>query len=228
MDKIPFSIYDFFGYLTPGALFLISIDYFLLKQQLIKSAAENLITGFVSLILVYIIGHIISSVSCWCFEKIFVKKFLKPPSVTLFKDKRSIVKLKKLFSTYYNPLSKNVQDNIIKKLGIESETSEDEKYNAMFQLAFSRVKIHEPSMLSLNNFLYLYGFARSVSLVCLVMVLILFVSSVFYKISICPWWIVGFIFAFIMMFFRYLKFYRYYDRDMFLSYLSLPEKEAGK
>lgn len=242
MDKIPFSVYDFFGYLAPGVLFLGSVDYFILDHQLIEYAKENLITAIVSLIIVYIIGHFISSASYWSFEKIIVGKCLKQPSETLFKE--SVITEKKtwkklllsfiknpkefLFSSYYIPFSQTVLKKINDKLGRIDDSTDIAKGNAKFQLAFSKVKMHELSMVSLNNFLNLYGFARNISLVCIVMAFILIYCSIFCGIITNLWWIVGYLVAGVMMFDRFLKFYRYYDRDLFLSYLSLTEEEKGK
>jgi hypothetical protein len=229
MEKIPFSIYDFFGYLAPGILLVGSIDYFFIDQQLIKYAGENFLTGLISILLIYIIGHIISTPSYWLLEKVIIDKNLKPPRETLFQDKTSIMGFKKLFSSYYNPFSEKVRNEIFKSLEIGKDIKlNDEICKGIYQLAYSKVKIDEQSMLSLNTFLYLYGFARSISLTCFVVVIMLLISSIISGAWNNAYWILAFVVAGITMFYRFLKFYRYYSYDMFLSFLSLIEKKDDK
>lgn len=226
MDKIPFSIYDFFGYLAPGVLLVASVDYFFVDQKLIEYADKNVLTGVISILLIYMLGHIIATPSAWFLESRLVKKNLKAPRETLFLTKYKITGFKKLFSAFYKPLSTEVKRGILEGLEIKKDTKLDkEKCREIFQIAFSKVKTDEQSILSLNTFLYLYGFARNISLTCFIVAIMLFISTIISGVWANTYWIVGFLIAGITMLYRFLKFYRHYTYDMFLSYFALTEKK---
>lgn len=225
MDKIPFSFYDFFGYLAPGVLFVASIDYFYVDQELIKYASQNAITGIVSVLLIYVVGQIISTPSSYFLENILIKKLLKDPREILLLRNSKIRWFRKLLKSYYESFSVKIQDKILNELGVkETELKDSEKYDELFQIAFSKVKKDEVALKRLYLFLNLYGFARNISFTCFLISLVFLSSPLFFGNWIKFYWIIGFLFAGTIMLFRFLKFYRLYTYDMYLSYFSLIEK----
>ncbi len=216
MDKTPFSFYDFFGYLAPAILLTTAIDFALNNQALIHYAGSGVINGIVSLLLIYIVGHTLATPAGWLYETLLVKKILnKPSEVLLFNVEKKVGK--KLFRGYYTALPVQIQEKIIEKAG-ESGIKTDHK--AIYQFAFSKVKSNHLYMERLNTFLNLYGFARNISFVCFVITFVLLFSALFYdNIHLIKWALLMLIPGMIMLY-RFLKFYRHYAYELFLSFIS--------
>ena len=109
--KIPFTLYDLFGYLLPGvfffALFPITYDagtvmdllarfmsshsvgnhiqngFFLLQVVNVVKASPWLITVYFFLV-AYLLGHVIAALSGFFLERLAVEKFLKYPAANMF------------------------------------------------------------------------------------------------------------------------------------------------
>jgi hypothetical protein len=113
MGRIPFSVYDFFGYLASGFLFLVSVDYFVGKQWILDKEF-SITLSLVGVVLAYVIGHIIANPSAWLLERIVVGKYLRYPSKNLLR-KRPRVRSAKLFPGYYTPLPPIIRNKILKK-----------------------------------------------------------------------------------------------------------------
>ncbi len=82
---IPFSPYDFFGYLMAGFLLICSTEYavgadWVLNRDLKVSQAAFWLG------LAYILGHIVANFSSYLIEHRFVRGFLRSPEVFLFED----------------------------------------------------------------------------------------------------------------------------------------------
>lgn len=67
MGSIPFSIYDFFAYLSAGFVWLVSIDYAFGLNWLIGRELTVADTAF-WIVAAYTIGHINAHWSSWLFE----------------------------------------------------------------------------------------------------------------------------------------------------------------
>ena len=71
MDKIPFTAYDFFAYLSSGFLFLTSLDVvFEAKVITMRDSEFTFILSAVLLILSYITGHLLGHFSSMIYEKL--------------------------------------------------------------------------------------------------------------------------------------------------------------
>jgi hypothetical protein len=85
MNKIPFSIYDFFGYLASGFLVLMAVDYVSARDWLIGGQLSTVL-GIFWIVISYILGQILAGPSAWLLERIIVGKWLQRPNVNLFRD----------------------------------------------------------------------------------------------------------------------------------------------
>src|SRR5467141_3932536 len=83
MGAIPFTLYDFFAYLSTGALWLIGIDYAFGMQWIVNA---ELTTGqtVVWVIIAYVLGHVNSHWAAWLLEDRLIRGLLGYPSVNLF------------------------------------------------------------------------------------------------------------------------------------------------
>ncbi len=71
MDKIPFSVYDFFAYLSSGAVWLVTADY-IFGTGLLDREKINPVLGVVLVILAYVSGQVVSHFSSFLFEHVLV------------------------------------------------------------------------------------------------------------------------------------------------------------
>jgi|SRR5664279_80105 len=78
MNKIPFSVYDFFAYLSSGAVVLTTIDY-VWGLGVLRRKEVGPVLGIALVILAYVTGQIVAQFSSFLFEHIIVKRVLQRP-----------------------------------------------------------------------------------------------------------------------------------------------------
>jgi len=71
LDKIPFSVYDFFAYLSSGAVWVITTDY-VLGTGLLRQKEISPVLGVALVIFAYVPGHIIAHFSSFILEYLVV------------------------------------------------------------------------------------------------------------------------------------------------------------
>lgn len=224
MDKISFTVYDVFGYIIPGALLLFAIDHFLLCPKLFNVENPTVVGGLISFSLFYIVGHMIATPSASILETSIVKHFLKDPRMLLIRTQGKGCKLMKLFPGHFKPLPTEVREKILSKFRLkEKQLITTYESDVIFQIAFSKVKKDEKALARLSIFLNLYGFARNISFTCLFLALLLLINSFFTGVWKNYYCILSFLGVGIIMFYRFLKFYRHYTYDLYLSFLSYKE-----
>ena len=222
MNNIPFSVYDFFGYLSAGFLTIIAFEYAGGSTNVLH-AEHTVAFGFAIIVFAYMVGHIIAHLSSVVFESWLVRKVLKPPEYHLLKTEADTTLTGKLFPGYFTPLPKDSQSRIIKKA---------EKYGiSSFRRAFffhchTIVKKDSASLDRLNTFLNLYGFARNMAMALLLSATVLAISAVYHEFIyqsqekpnhlLC--YTVNALITSFFMFLRYLKFFRIYTMEVFLNY----------
>jgi hypothetical protein len=86
-QRIPFTSYDFWAYLSAGFLFLFAVDS-AADAKLLMRDSWTLVQGVVAVSLAYVIGHIAASLSSWIFERGLVGKVLGFPRNVLFGHSR--------------------------------------------------------------------------------------------------------------------------------------------
>jgi len=225
MDKIPFSIYDFFSYLFAGFLLLIGIDYAFGLHLLIGRDLNPVQIAF-WIVASYITGHINSHWASWLIET-KILGWLGKPEDNLFADKEH-----RPFKHYRKPLPAKTARLVkekYKRISSGEGTGQD-----LFIYCFNLVKEQCPQALArLTQFLYLYGFNRNLCFASFLVTIALLVNALrFHRQS---FWVlsgVGVI-ATTTLFFRYLKFYRHYSVEVFSSFLTsvkepqLPQETGG-
>ncbi|MCE9597051.1 MAG: hypothetical protein K8S54_03705 [Spirochaetia bacterium] len=185
---LPFTLYDFFGYLLPGVVFwmamLLSLDatHFVLgmlayqqpmwgsSQQLrIFHAVQELVKGspwFISVssaLLCYITGHLVSAISSFFGERLFVERTLGYPGRNLFLKNAPTGFWATIFRKFVRPYSPEFQKAFNKQFkhifGIDGGNPNDR-----FWLAFEYIAHWCPSAFARSmHFLNLYGFNRNIS-----------------------------------------------------------------
>lgn len=222
MDKLPFSVYDFFGYVAPGVLLVMVLEWTIgyphvLGQELKPFAIAAYI------LIVYIAGHLVAGPAKTVLEDWFITKVLSRPSKTLFLS-GTPRGWRRLFPSYFAPLPAVIQERIRKRAaesGIK-ETGEP---------LFLHARYHEDTlknervMTKLDAFVGMYGFARNMAFVCVLVGLALLIKIVAGRgaahDATRAVLILG---AGLLLLYRYLKFFRQYSYELFNCFGSMKEK----
>jgi hypothetical protein len=221
--KIPFSVYDFFGYLASGFLVLAAADYaydaaWFLKKDL------GLAFGVFWAVAAYITGHIIANLSSYLLEKQFVRAVLGSPEETLFEAKKT-TGLARLFPGFYEPLPGETQERILQKA--KAKAGINKPGRSLFYHCHPIVKRQQVTLERLNTFLNLYGFCRNISMAALLAIPVLLIGAYL------DWragthapgaklWLAGAAAVVsVGMLYRYLKFFRHYTIEVFITYAEI-------
>jgi len=221
MDKIPFSIYDFFGYLASGFLILGATDYAFNSGWLDKKEI-GIGFGVLWIVIAYIFGHILANLSGHFLEAKMVRQILRCPEETLFADQPPSGWKRHIFPGYYNSLPIETRNRVIQKAIAKAQISVPGR--ALYFHCFGIVKRDEAARGRLNTFLNLYGFCRNVSLASIVaggILVVGFLADWGYERKLDTekiWWAVVALGVAIGLFYRYLKFYRHYTVEVFITY----------
>jgi hypothetical protein len=214
-SDIPFNFFDFFGYLIPGIIFTIAIIWVLIPDNTYQKTIDffksiedfKYIISVIIVIMVYGLGHVVSSLGSYIFEGILVGMWLGSPSDNLFNSKE---KNTWPFSSYGKNYSKEFRNSFNDKFkeffGDFKETKD------RFFLCFTFVKEKCPATFGrLNIFISLYDFSRN-SAVALLFLAIVSILRGYYLYA-------GILFVLTFIFIsRYLKFFRIYGDEIFRTF----------
>ena len=223
MDKIPFSVYDFFGYLAAGLVVVAAAD-FAFRSGSGLSATLGLGATFVWIVVIYVTGHIVAAISAFLLEDGFARRWLGPPEEILFRERLTGKLREHLFSNYHRALPKETIKRVLDKA---KPTGIDKPGRALFLLSWAKVMQDNRVADRLSTFLNLYGFARNTSiaaaLACLILVAGAFMNTKAGPPFMLPrlGWAAAALFAAIALLYRYLKFYRHYTLQVFVGYAEM-------
>jgi hypothetical protein len=211
----PFDVYDFFGYLASGIVVIAGMEV-TLGFPLVLGRDLKAVDYAVLVLATYVAGQIVATPAKALLEDVIVFKILGPPSVNLLREKRPRVR-SIIFPGFYKPLPKEHRSRVRDKARAEgvSTTGED----LFYHVRFSKPILKDPLLQArLNTALNKYGFARNLAFTSL-----LFGAAVLIKARIHPdpclvkYGEVGCVVG-ILLFYRYLKFFRQYSSALFYTY----------
>lgn len=222
-QKVPFTSYDFWAYLSAGFIVLAAIDY-VASTHLLYRDSWTVVQGVMAMVSAYTVGQMVASMASFLYEKVLVTKLLGTPRLILFGRARAWKPVRWLIPGYFEALPEPTQQAILERAAHSGINVPGE---GLFWCAFAYARMTPAVMSRLSDFLNLYGFARNVSL------------AAFLDAAVLYWhyqWnngnetalhlsqgalVVGF-----GMLLRYLKFFRQYALEVFTSYAhSKPESE---
>jgi hypothetical protein len=224
--KIPFSIYDFFGYLSSGFTVLAALDFASGARWLF---ADSIPPGFALLVLLvaYVTGHVVAHISSVALEHGFLQRVLRSPEEHLLVATKSSTRWRWLFPGNFAPFPKGTRDRVLAKAAAAGAGPEP---RALFLHCHACVKSEEATLGRLNMFLNLYGFCRNLAMSVLLSGFVL----MGFTIMRATWplsaesrssLLIGalcFPLSYVLLL-RYLKFFRHYTLEVFVSYA-----ESGK
>ena len=218
MNRIPFDPYDFFGYLASGLLVVVGMDLVLGFPEIIDQELTAVETA-VLILAVYIAGQLTATPAKALLEDFVVDKLLQRPNVSLFRSKTPWIRWF-LFPGFHKPLPDSVQQKVLSRAESEGvkETGEPLFLHVRYD---ARITGNEELMTKLDSFLNKYGFARNMAFVSLLVGLALLIK---YQVDPRPvllqYGLSALVVA-LLLFYRYLKFFRQYSFEMFNVYAGL-------
>jgi len=225
LDKIPFSVYDFFAYLPSGVVLIAIADY-VMKLGLVAHETTGPFLIVILLVIAYVLGQVVAHLSSLFLEDTFVARMLRRPSLVLLGSGPVWKLFAWVFRNYFRPLPQATQDRVRQQcIRLEClETGE-----GLFLHVYARVTTNDKIQTRLDDFRNQYGFARNMSFSFFAgAIAILLAHLTFNKDVLLRWAALCFVTAIILLY-RYLKFFRQYSYELFLRYAELPElKQVGK
>jgi hypothetical protein len=218
MSRLPFTVYDFFAFLSSGSIVLAALGYFF-GPPLLFEKEPTAAAWVVLIVAAYIVGHIVSQFSSRLYEGFLVDKVLRPPSETLMGGKHSF--WPHIFWLYYDSLEKETQERI-------ENRKKSRKFHgtskALFDHILGVVKHDADTLTRLDEFLNTYTFCRNVSLAFLIVAILIWVGPTNGRPA--PSWLWGLVFLAlaVAMLYRYLKFFRQYSYELFVTYAELDSR----
>ena len=218
MDKIPFSVYDFFAYLSSGTVVLATVDY-IWGLGILERKEVGTVLGIVLVILAYVTGHIVAQFSSLLFEHTIVKRILQRPLALLLGARPRWRVFAWVFPNFHRPFPDQTRHRIKAQATARSCPLEGE---GLFLHAYSIITANERNQARLDDFRNQYGFARNMSFAFLVAAIAIIVTHFHGAHPVRIRWAVLTAFAAVSLFYRYLKFYYQYSYELFLRYAELP------
>lgn len=222
MNKIPFSVYDFFAYLFSGAVVLAAVDYVYGTGILLQRDVSPLLAAAL-VIFAYVTGQIVAHLSATVLEYFVVKRVLKSPSILLLNARARWLVLRWLFPNYHRPLPVNIRDQVTEQAHRRGCIATGE---GLFLHIYPIVTANDRLQARLDEFRNQYGFARNMSFAFLIAAVTIAISHRYGSHPVQLRWSVLAAVASVSLFYRYLKFFRQYSYELFVRYAGLPIETA--
>jgi hypothetical protein len=215
MDRLPFSGYDFFGYLASGFLLLVTSAVALDQERLLgKSPAAPLL--LTAIVIAYVLGHVIAHLSGYLLENTLARRVLGPPERLLLAPGSSRGLRHRLFAGYFEPLPDRVRERAMQTSRARG-WGEADRGHFLQALEVAR---HDPIVATrLESFLNLYGFARNTAMALILCAGELGLGALASSSPAKGFWACAALLTALVLFFRYLKFYRLYTAEVFFASL---------
>ena len=223
MSRIPFTVYDFFAYLASGAVVVGAVDCLYGYQWLLQPNIGVVLAVFL-VFAAYVAGHAVAHLSSLFLEQLFVDKLLKRPSRALMGEPTRCY-IAWLFPGYYRALPESTQQRIWMQARGRGFSGSGE---GLFLHVYAVATQDERVQRRLDEFRNLYGFSRNLSFSFLVVALLLACGACWGNRPPSHWWAVLTAAAGVTMLYRYLKFFRQYSYQLFVTYAELPPGKGTK
>jgi len=217
MGRIPFSVYDFFAYLSSGVVALAGAAFAYRGVEAFRLDL-NASQALVAVIVAYMIGHVVGSVSSFVLERRLTRRLIGAPTRWLFSGD-PITGWRRILAAYHKPLPEATGERVLAKAkaaaGIDSPG--EELFYHCFGVTQSNDYVRDRSGVFLN----LYGFARNTSMAAFISAAMIGAAIVLNdQVERAVLWAGALLAVFVgaAMYLRYLKFYRQYSVSLYVSY----------
>ena len=223
-QKIPFTSYDFWAYLSCGFMFLFAVDQ-AAGTLVFGRESWTVVNGVLLFAAAYAVGQLLASIASLLLERCLVGQFLGYPRELLLAERRHRRWLQFVLPEYCRPLPAKIRQRIQDKAdaGGVGTRSED-----IFWAAHSAARSAASTAGRLDNFLNLYGFCRNCAMVGLANGVLLYWS--YWQPEGPPahllWARLSLVLG-IGMTFRYLKFFRTFCIEVMTAYAFQTSKASS-
>lgn len=213
MDKIPFSVYDFFAYLSCGTVVLVTADYVMGLGLLNRDKVAPVFAVFL-VVVAYVCGHIVAHFSSFFFEHVAIGRVLKRPNALLFGEppRRG---LSWIFPNYCRPFPTTTIERVRKQLESRGVSTTGE---AAFLHAYAVVTATAERQQRLDAFRNQYGFHRNMCFAFGISAIAITAAHLVGPHPVRWRWAVLAAGVSVALFYRYLKFFRQFSYELFLRY----------
>lgn len=215
MDKIPFTFYDWFGYLASGGVVCLGTAFANgIDSPITAANSVGVWSSMVWLVVIYVTGHLNAHMAQTVIEYGLLRCILGMPEKRLLTE-RDVPWWGHVFGDYFQPLDPAE----LKRLRERDEEGNIGAPSSLFRVAFDTVKNIPATKWRLDIFLTQYGFHRNMCFaVLLVWLQFLFLERPDFAFdNNVTNFFVGLVIVY-LLFLRYLKFIRHYTREVFTSY----------
>jgi hypothetical protein len=215
MDRIPFDPYDFFGYLASGLLTIVGMQLVFGFPRVLGQDLK-LVDSVFLLLAVYVTGQIIATPAKAFFEDLVVDKILQRPSDNLLRTKRPLIR-GILFPGFYKPLPEPVRMKFLERKDLEAISGNGE--SLFLSIRYKPAVLENESLLKrLDTFISKYGFSRNLSFSSLLVGFALLWKGLSGRDPQTLTYSLAALIVGILLFYRYLKFFRQYSYELFNVY----------
>lgn len=159
MKDIPFTSYDFWGYLTSGFVFLFVLDY-VFDGHFLARTDWPLVASLVAIAAAYAVGHILAGMASWLWEDMLLRRWTGIPTNILMGATAGPWILRTFARHYYRPLDVELRNRIVAKAQADNVTPSGEP---LFWAAFAITRDNEQAQARMAQFLNQYGLCRNLS-----------------------------------------------------------------
>src|SRR3989442_5820658 len=211
LEKIPFSVYDFFAYLSSGAVLVATADY-VLGLGLLTQKEPGPVLAVLLIILAYVCGHIVAHFSSFILEHIAVGRILRRPAALLLGEPPRWVGFAWVFPNYFRAFPQETRRRINQKAELRGFEGKGE---GLFLHVYPIVTSSSELQSRLDGFRNQYGFARNMSFAFFVASSTILIAHRFANHPVRLRWAVLASAGAVTLFYRYLKFFRQYSYELF-------------
>ena len=215
MNRIPFDVYDFFGYLASGAVIVVGLELVFGFPHVLGRDLK-LVDSLLLLLAVYVSGQLIATPAKALLEDGLIDKILGRPSINLFRERRPWTG-GLLFPGFYMPLPEQIQKKILSKAERQGVSTRGEALFLHVRYSPDILK-NDKLMAKLDSFRDKYGFARNLAFTSLLLGLTLLIKGRLVSNPELTRYAVTALIVGILLVYRYLKFFRQYSFEMFNTY----------
>jgi hypothetical protein len=238
MSNLPFTVFDFFAYLVPGAVLLAAFDYAFNDQHF-----ANLIVGqpsasvlIVLIIIAYMLGQINDSFARWFLNNELVGVVLWQPSRTLFEERPGFKWLNPLLGNYYVMLPPDVRKAVDVRTpdigavdkNANANDREITRANSRFMRALGVLMLDKDAATRLGVLETQYSFCRNLAIALFAFGFWLLVATHWHPAYPIDWLVVGVVAGGTFMAGRFLRFYRQHALELFVMFARQPISDAAQ
>ena len=210
----PLTDFDFWAFLTAGAVVLAAADRTLGLGWLDRENWTVVQIGL-AVAIAYLAGHVIAEVASRLLEGWLVHRVLGTPAILLFSDAPSSLISQLLYSTYFRPIGAELRARIERR-AVEEGLSTDAK--TLYTNAYVVARRDSLSAGRLAMFQNQYSMCRNVSVACLLTAPALITVGVYAGRRADMGWGVAALLASCVMLVRFLKYYRLFSVEVLSTY----------